>query len=473
MNKLFLWIIIIVGVIIIALVVGKQAGWIGKADGVKVTAEKVIKRSITEVVTASGKIYPEKEVKISPDISGEVVELGVSQEGDSVHRGQELAKIYADIYTTQRDQAAAQMDQQQAMVSNIRETLPGLKANMETDKRALDREKQLLDQKVVSVSEFETAQATYLTAQANYQAALQNVQGNIAGVASARANLSIAAKNLSRTTVVSPIDGVVSLLSIKKGERVVGNSMMAGTEMMRVADMSKIEAIVDVGENDIPKVQLGDTALIEVDAYNNRKFRGIVTQIASSVTTASGSTTTVSTNDVTNYKVHIRLSPDSYKDLIDPKHSRHFPFRPGMSASADIQTRTHKDVLSIPINAVATREKNTDNAVVGSTESADNSSGGDNGDNANNGNNNDDNKGETHSSGGDLDEVAFIVMPGDTVKKVKVHTDIQDINYIEIKDGLKEGDQVVTGPYSVVSKTMKGGVRIKVVPKDKLFEGKN
>jgi HlyD family secretion protein len=465
MNKLFLRIIIVVAVIIIALVVAKQAGWIGKQEGTKVTAEKVIRRNITEVVTASGKIYPEKEVKISPDISGEVVELGVSQEGDSVHKGQELAKIYADIYTTQRDQAAAQMDQQQAMVSNIRETLPGLKATMDNDKKALDREQQLLDQKVVSRSEFETAQSTYLTAQANYQAALQNVQGNIAGVASAKANLNIAAKNLSRTTVISPIDGVVSLLSIKKGERVVGNSMMAGTEMMRVADMSKIEAIVDVGENDIPKVQLGDTALIEVDAYNNRKFRGIVTQIASSVTTASGSTTTVSTNDVTNYKVHIRLSPDSYKDLIDPKHPRHFPFRPGMSASADIQTRTHINVVSIPINAVATREKNTDNAVVGNSEATDNSGNGDNGDNG------DDSKGDNHSAGGDLDEVAFIVMPGDTVKKVKVHTEIQDINYIEIKDGLKEGDQVVTGPYSVVSKTMKSGVRIKVVPKDKLFEG--
>lgn len=466
MNKVFLRIVIIVVVIIAVLVVAKQAGWIGKQDGTKVTAEKVIRRNITEIVTASGKIYPEKEVKISPDISGEVVELGVSQEGDSVHKGQELAKIYADIYTTQRDQAAAQMDQQEAMVSNIRETLPGLKATMDADKRALDREQQLLDQNVVSRSEFETAQATYLTAQANYEAALQNVQGNIAGVASAKANLNIAAKNLSRTTVVSPIDGVVSLLSIKKGERVVGNSMMAGTEMMRVADMSKIEAIVDVGENDIPKVQLGDTALIEVDAYNDRKFVGIVTQIASSVTTASGSTTTVSTNDVTNYKVHIRLSPDSYKNLIDPKRPRHFPFRPGMSASADIQTRTNLNVLSVPINAVATREKNTDNAVVGSTESSP-----DNSDNGDNNDNNGDSKNDSHTSGGDLDEVAFLVMPGDTVKKVKVHTGIQDINYIEIKDGLKEGDQVVTGPYSVVSKTMKSGMRIKIVPKDKLFDG--
>jgi HlyD family secretion protein len=465
MNKQLLRIIIGVVVLVLILVVLKATGVMGKEEGIKVSAEKAVRRNITEIVTASGKIYPEKEVKISPDVSGEVVDLNVTQEGDSVKKGQVLARIYADIYTTQRDQAAAQMDQQQALVSNMAAQLPGLKATMDVDKRSLDREKELLDQKVVSLSEYETAESTYKSALASYMAALQTVKGNVAGVASAKANLVVAAKSLSRTTVSSPIDGVVSLLSIKKGERVVGNSMMAGTEMMRVADMSKIEAIVDVGENDIPKVHLGDSALILVDAYNNRKFSGIVTQIASSVTTATGSTTTVSTNDVTNYKVHIRLSSDSYKDLIDPAHPKRFPFRPGMSASADIQTRTHPNVLSVPINAVATREKNTDNAVLGSTDASDNNGG--------NGDNKDDNKNDAKSttSSGDLDEVVFILQKGDTVKKVKVRTDIQDINYIEILDGLKEGDQVITGPYSVVSKSLKGGLQVKVVPKDKLFEG--
>ncbi len=455
MNKTLLWIIIGLVVLILALVLLKGA--LGGDSGTRVSAEKIVRRNITEIVTASGKVYPEKEVKISPDISGEVVELSVTQEGDSVHKGQELAKIYADIYTTQRDQAAAQMNQQQAMVSNLAETLPGLKATMDMNKRSLDREKQLLDQKVVSLSEYETAESSYKTSQANYLAALESVRGNKAGVASARANLDIAAKNLSRTTVTSPIDGVVSLLSIKRGERVVGNSMMAGTEMMRVADMSKIETIVDVGENDIPKVQLGDSALISVDAYNNRKFRGIVTQIASSVTNAAGvSTTTVSTNDVTNYKVHIRLMPDSYKDLMRP---RSFPFRPGMSASADIQTRTHPNVLSVPINAVAVREKGTDNAVLANSDDAAN----------------DNTKNDTRAqnvNAENLDEVVFLLQPGDTVRKVRVRTDIQDINYIEVVDGVKEGDQVITGPYSIVSKTLKGGQRVKVVPKDKLFEEK-
>ncbi len=456
MNKTLLIIIISVIGLVLLLVLMKG---LGKKDGTRVATEKVIKRNITEIVTASGKVYPEKEVKISPDISGEVVELNVLQEGDSVHKGQELAKIYADVYTTQRDQAAAQMNQQQALVSNMAEQLPGLKATMETAKKTFDRQKQLLDQKVISLSEYESSESSYRMAAANYMAALQTVRGNVAGVASAKANLTIAAKNLSRTTVESPIDGVVSLLSIKKGERVVGNSMMAGTEMMRVADMSKIETIVDVGENDIPKVHLGDSAIISVDAYSSRKFRGLVTQIASSVTTALGtSTTTVSTNDVTNYKVHIRLTPDSYKDLIDPAHPKSFPFRPGMSASADIQTRTHAQVLAVPINAVAVREKNTDNAVLGNTD--DNSS---------------DSKTDSHpvtTGSDDLDEVIFLVQPGDTVRKVRVRTDIQDINYIEVVDGVKEGDQVVVGPYSVVSKTMKGGQRITVVPKEKLFEAK-
>lgn len=461
MNKQLLRIIIGLVILIVVLVILKQAGVLGKDEGTRVSAEKVIRRDITEIVTASGKVYPEKEVKISPDISGEVVELMVTQEGDSVHKGQELARIYADIYTTQRDQAVAQMDQQEAMASNMSAQLPGLKATMDANKRTLDRQKQLLDQKVISLAEYEAAESSYKTSQASYMAALQSVRGNQAGVVSARANLNIAAKNLSRTTVTSPIDGVVSLLSIKKGERVVGNSMMAGTEMMRVADMSKIEAIVDVGENDIPKVHMGDSAFIEVDAYNARKFRGIVTQIASSVSTASGASTTVSTNDVTNYKVHIRLIPDSYKDLIDPKRPKSFPFRPGMSASADIQTRTHTNVLAVPINAVATREKGTDIAVL---------------DNSNNdpsttpANDNPDTK--PTASSGDMDEVVFLVQPGDTVRKVKVKTDIQDINYIEIKDGLKEGDQVITGPYSLVSKTLKGGMRVKVVPKEQLFEGK-
>jgi HlyD family secretion protein len=460
MNKKLLWTIISLIGIIILLVALKKGGAFGKDEGIKVSSEKVAKRTIIETVTASGKIYPEIEVKMSPDISGEIVELTV-QEGDSVKRGQELAKIYADIYTTQRNQASAQVNQQQALVSNISAQLPGLKATMDQTQSQYERQKKLLDQKVVSRYEYEQAENAYKTAQASYNAALQNVKGNIAGVASAQANLSIAAKNLSRATLVSPIDGVISLLSVKKGERVVGNSMMAGTEMMRVADMTKIEAIVDVGENDIPKVHLGDSAFIEVDAYNNRKFRGVVTQIASSVTTSAGTaSSSVSTNDVTNYKVHIRLSPESYKDLIDPSRPKTLVFRPGMTASADIQTKTHTNVLSVPINAVTTREKNSDK-VAGSANDT----------KKEDGDNNPDNKPASTYSG-DLDEVVFVLQSNGTVKKMKVKTDIQDINNIEVKSGLKEGDEVITGPYGTVSKILKEGTKVTVVPKEKLFETK-
>jgi HlyD family secretion protein len=455
MNKKLVWIIVSLLVVILLLVVLKRTGVIGKEEGINVSVEKVSKHDITEIVTASGKIYPEIEVKMSSDISGEIVELNVA-EGDSVRKGQQLAKIYADIYSNQRNQAAAQVNQQEAMVDNANAQLPGLKASLDAAEAQYNRQKTLLDQKVISLSEFETATTNYRTAQANLNAAQQNVHSNMASVASAKANLAIQAENVSRTTMVSPLNGVVSLLSVKKGERVVGNSMMAGTEMMRVADMNKIEAIVDVGENDIPKVQLGDSAIIEVDAFNNRKFKGVVTQIASSIVSTSASSTS-STNDVTNYKVHIRLDPASYKDLMDAKKPKSLIFRPGMTASADIQTKTHMDVLTVPINAVTTREKTAGSQAAEKDKKPVTDEFGD---------------AKKESSTGDLDEVVFLLQADKSVKQVSVKTDIQDINNIEIVAGLKLGDEVVTGPYGTVSKVLNNGTKVTVVDKDKLFEVK-
>jgi HlyD family secretion protein len=456
MKKKLVWIIVILFLIIVVLVLLKKGGVIGKQEGIKVSVEKVSARDITETVTASGKIYPEIEVKMSSDISGEIVELNVA-EGDSVHKGQQLAKIYADIYSNQRNQAAAQVNQQEAMVSNANAQLPGLKATMDAAQAQYDRQKTLLAQKVISLSEFETATTNLRTAQANYNAAEQSVHSNMAAVASAQANLAIQAENVSRTTITSPISGVVSLLSVKKGERVVGNSMMAGTEMMRVADMSKIEAIVDVGENDIPKVQLGDSAIVEVDAFNNRKFKGIVTQIASSIVSTAAATSSNSTNDVTNYKVHIRLDPSSYADLMLNKKPKSLVFRPGMTASADIQTKTHRSVVSVPINAVTTRFLTDKPTGKDATKPVD------------------DNNGDLKPvsvSGPTMDEVVFILQADKTVKQVKVKTDIQDINYIEVVSGLKEGEEIVTGPYGTVSKILNNGTKVIVVDKDKLFEVK-
>jgi HlyD family secretion protein len=451
------WIIIALVLLVVLLVALKSGGVIGKEEGLKVSTEKVVKRTIIETVNASGKVYPEVEVKISPDISGEIVELKYD-EGDSVKKGAVLARIYADIYSTQRNQAAAVVDQQQATVENSRAQLESLKSAQELAQRTYDRQKQLVADKVISAAEFEQAENTLRSAKANYNAALQNIRSGQASIAGAQASLERANKDLSRTAVLATMDGVVSLMNVKKGERVVGNSMMAGTEMMRIADLSVMEVQVDVGENDIPKVNMGDSALIEIDAYSNRKFKGIVTKIASSNTTAGSAAATATTNDVTNYKVHIRILPSSYKDLLDPSKPKKFPFRPGMNASADIQTTTKPNVIAASINAVTTREKGTDN--VANKEEKDKKP-------------EEGIQQETKTGiGSDLDEVVFVLQPGGTVKRVKVRTGIQDINYIEVLGGLKEGDEIITAPYNVISKTLKDGMKVKVVPADKLFEVK-
>jgi len=465
MNKKTKWILISVGILLVLLVVLSKTGVFGKDEGTKVTAEKVQRRTITEIVNASGKIYPEIEVKISPDISGEITELTVA-EGDTVKKGQLLARIYADIYSIQRDQAASGVAQSQSQVSNTQAQvanseagLEALKANMEQAQRNFDMQKKLFNDKVISQSEFNIAEASYRSAVANYNAGVQGIKGTMAtvqsakaGVQSAYANLQKANKDLGRTAIVAPMDGVVSLLSVKKGEKVAGNSFNVGTEMLRIADMSKIEIRVDVGENDVPKVKLGDSAIIDIDAYSDRKFKGIVTQIASSNNGASTQSALANTsNDVTQYKVYIRLLQESYVDLLG--HGT-FPFRPGMSASADIQTRTVANVLSVPINAVTTRDKNDSTKETSASKKK-----------------NDDASVKTNTPTlDDLEVVVFVKGADNKVKKVKVKTGIQDINNIEVKEGLKEGDEVISGPYDAVSKTLKAGAEVKVVDKKELFE---
>ena len=458
MNKKLYWIIGILLLLIVIMVVLKKKGVIGKEEGLKVTAEKVVKRTIIETVNASGKIYPEIEVKVSPDISGEIMELNVA-EGDSVHRGQILARIYADIYASQRDQAAAGVAQSQAQVSNSKAQLAALKATMDQAEVNYKRQKQLLEESVISKAEFEQADQAIKSARAQYDAAIEGIKGSQAFVQSAQAQLTRANKDVNRATLVAPMDGVVTLLAVKKGERVVGTAQMAGTEMMRVADLSVMEVRVSVGENDIPKVHLNDSALVEVDAYSNRKFKGIVTKIGSSNTTAAQSSQISSSTDVANYQVHIRLLPDSYKDLMGDGSSRNFPFRPGMNASADIQTKTHAGSLSLPINAVTTRNKKGESKPDKKKDEA----------------NNDEQKDEEvtaeASTDNDIEEVVFVLQKDKiNVKKIKVKTGIQDINYIEIEEGLKEGDEVITGPYNMVSKTLKEGTKVKVVKKEALFE---
>jgi HlyD family secretion protein len=458
MRKRFKWILLTIIGIIVIYFVGKAA--FGKKDtGEKVAVEKATKRTIVETVTASGQIYPEVEVKISPDIAGEVVELNV-MEGDSVRKGQVLARIFADIYALQRDEASSQVNQSQATVANSEAALDALNANLNQAKQAYDRNKSLYDQQVISKSELEQYETTLRSAQANFNAAQQNIRSLKAGVTSAQTGLTRANKDLGRTTLVAPMDGVISSLQVKRGERVAGNNFNVGTEMMTVADMSVLEVRVDVGENDIVKVNLGDSADIEVDAYNNRKFKGVVKEIASSTKSAT-SGQSAATNDVTNYEVRIRLDRASYEDLINPAKPKSFPFRPGMNASADIKTRRVDNALSVPITAVNARVKGSDQSI--SDKKQENA--------ASSGDDNDDTKPEASISN-ELEEVVFVLQPDNTVKKVVVKSGIQDINFIQLLSGLPEGAQVITGPYNAVSKTLKDGAKVTVVPKDKLFEKK-
>ncbi len=460
MSKKVKWILIGVGILLIGLLVLSKTGAFGKEEGLKVTAEKAKKVTITEVVSASGKIYPEVEVRISPDISGELTELTV-QEGDTVKKGQLLARIYADVYNIQKNQAAsgvaqsqAQVSSSQAQVNNAQAALDALKGQMEQAQRTYDMQKSLYDDKVISRNEFNVAEAALRSAKANYNASVQGIKGSQANVQSAQANvqsaqatLARANKDLGRTALVAPMDGIVSLLSVKKGEKVAGNSFNVGTEILRIADMNKIEVRVDVGENDIPKVKLGDTALITVEAYNKRKFKGIVTQVASSNNGAAAQTALGSGNtDVTQYKVHVRVLLESYSDLIGKGN---FPFKPGMTANTEIQTKTHKDVIAVPIIAVTTRDK-SDTAKAGSYKKATVNL-------------------DTKSTDDDLDIVVFVMQKDGTVKRTVVTTDIQDINNIEITSGLKEDEMVVTAPYEVVTKKLRTGEKVKVVDKKDLY----
>ncbi len=448
MNKKLIWISVSVFAVIVLLVGLKKAGVIGKEEGTEVTTEKVQLRTITESVNASGKVYPEIEVKVSPDISGEIVSLFV-EEGDSVKKGQLLAKIYADIYTSQRDQVSASVNQVKAQYENVKANLSGLRTVYENTKATNERYKKLFADKIVSRSEYEQTEQAYRSAESNYMGAKESIKSGEAQIQGVRAQLARAEKDLARTSILAPMDGIVSSMSVKKGERVVGTAQMAGTEMMRVADMKSIEVRVDVGENDITKVKIGDTALVEVDAYNNRKFKGIVYKIANPVSAAASALS--SSTEVANYKVHIRLLTESYQDLI--KENAKFPFRPGMTASADIQTKSKVNVISVPLNAVTTRDKEGQGKETKVSSNATSSTD------------------EPAKAEEELSEVVFVLQKDNKVKMVKVKTDIQDLNYIQV-EGVKVGDVIVTGPYSIVSKSLKDGALVKPVTKEKLFEEK-
>lgn len=444
MKKKTLWWIIggSVALLIILIVIGKLRG----DKGTKVAIEKAALHTITETVTASGKIYPETEVKISPEVSGEIIELNID-EGDSVKKGQLLVKINPAIYSSMVNQAEASLQQSRASASNTKEMMAQAESQYALSKATYDRNKKLYDDKVISALEFEQAEASYKSARATYEAAKASSSGGQYGVQGAAAGLSQARENLLRTTIFAPTSGIISQLKVKKGERVVGTAQMAGTEMLTIADMSRIEVRVDVSETDIAKVKIGDTTIIEADAYRNRKFTGIVSKISVSSSNISVSSLTggSSGDQVTNYTVHILILPSSYADLAATLSKGKFPFKPGMSAFVEIHTQRQENILSIPVNAVTTRDW-TDSMKK-----------------QNNANDND-----------DIRRVVFVY--NEKTKEVSMRditTGIQDNQYIHITNSLKEGEQVVTAPYGAIARLLKDKTKVTVVDKEKLFDTKD
>lgn len=444
-NKTLRYLLIAVGVLIVFAVIGKKAGWIGKEEGTNVTVVKSSQRTIIETVSANGRIQPETEVKISSDVSGEVRELYV-KEGDSVVAGKVLARIDPELYQSALDRSEASLNNTRAALATSRARLAQSEARFQEVSAAYERNKKMYEQKLISDAEFETAKSTYINAKAELEAGKQSIIAAEYNVKSFEASLKEARKNLSRTTIVAPVSGIISKLSVEQGERVVGTMQMTGTEMMRIANLNDMEVSVDVNENDIIKVGLHDTADIEVDAYPNRKFKGIVTEVANSATTSLQTTS----DQVTNFVVKIRILRSSYEDLTRKFGKRKSVFRPGMSASVDIHTEHVENVLSVPIEAVTVRAK----AALDTTAK-------------------EDEKPAPKSTLETKDEIEVVfIQNGEKASIRKVKTGVQDDKYIQILEGLKTEEPVISGPYSVVSKTLKHGDLIKVVTKDQLFEAK-
>jgi len=428
------WIIGFVLLVVVVLLVGKKKGWFGKDLTLKVATEKVEIRDITEIITANGKLKPQIEVKISPEVPGEIIELPV-KEGNKVKKGDLLVVIKPDIYQSSLSRIEASLNTQKARLAQAEAQLIEKELNYQ-------RDKQLLEKKTIPKSEFETVESAWKVALSEVQAARYSVK-------SAESSVREAAENLTKTKIFSPIDGTVSKLNVEKGEKVVGTNQFAGTELMTVADLATMEVKVEVNENDIVKVQKNDTAIIEIDAYLKRKFKGFVTEIAS-----SANVTGTSVDQVTNFNVKILLLTKSYQDLIE-KDTIKYPFLPGMSATVEIHTDTRKGIISVPIQAVTTRG---DDGTVKKVKDQVEKEGVSN-----------TNVKEVAPKEPEQHETVFVVR-NKLAWKVKVKTGIQDNTRIEISDGLKVGDEVIVAPYGLISKTLKDSTSVEVVKIEDLYQ---
>ncbi|MGB3546000.1 MAG: efflux RND transporter periplasmic adaptor subunit [Saprospiraceae bacterium] len=445
-------IIILVAIIVLAVLAVVILGGRNE-DGIRVFTTEVGNRTIQEKVSASGKVFPQTEVKISSDVSGEVVELYV-EEGDSVVVGQLLAKIDADAFQSQVQRGVAQVNNSKAQVANSRAQLAAqvaqreqIEAQLTNAREVQKRNAQLRKEGVISQADFDLSLANLQGLEANYKAAASNIKSAEEsiraagyGVESSEASLAELRTSLRRTTIYAPSGGVISLLNVEQGERVVGTMQMTGTEMMRIANLNAMEVRVEVSENDVPRVTLGDEVEVEIDAYLNRKFKGKVTQIANSSTSAATAAgAALNSDQVTNFEVRINLLPESYADLVTS--DKPYPFRPGMSAGVEILTETRDQVLTVPIQCVTTREIEEE-------------------------------EGSEPAAGVDeLEEIVFVIS-ADTVRRQAVTTGLQDDTYIEILSGLAAGDKVVKGPYTAVSRQLKAGSVAKVEDEDSFYEEK-
>ncbi|WP_295671600.1 efflux RND transporter periplasmic adaptor subunit [uncultured Mucilaginibacter sp.] len=447
MGKTTKYILISLGAVILILILLKVTGVIGKPDVTQVATEKAAVRDINETVSASGKIKPHIEVKISPEVSGEVVELPI-KEGEVVKKGELLCKIRPDILQSQYDRAEAANNTQKASIGNAKQMLAQSQATFDNQASIYKRDKALYDNKVITTAEFEAAKASYDGAKAALEAAKQNVIGSTYGLAQSQASVKEAADNLVKTTIYSPVDGVVSKLSIQKGERVLGTQQFAGTEIMTISDLSQLDVNVDVNENDINRIQLGDSSKIQVDAFLGKTFAGVVSEIGSSANVVG-----TNADQVTNFTVKVRISPASYQNLLIKSAENPNPFRPGLTATVDINTN-HAKSLSVPIQSVTTREQKKMVTTVNSNNSTNTAT-------------TDDNSTKTKIAAV-VKEYVFVYAAG-KVKQVQVTTGIQDDSYIRILSGLKDGDEVVSAPFATIGKILNDGMVVKKVDKSKLF----
>lgn len=396
--------------------------------GVEVTSESATLQTIIETVTASGKINPEKEIKISSDVSGEIIFLSV-KEGDAVSKGQLLAKVKPDNYQALLEQTMANVNNSKANVSNAKARQKQIEAQLENAKTAFDRAKELYEVKALSKQEYEQAQVAFKTAQAEAEAAKYTIEGAQFAVQGAEASVKDARNNINKTAIYAPTSGKISFLGVEQGEKVVGTLQMSGTEMMRIADLDKLEIRVDVSENEIIKVKLGDEADIEVDAYIGKKFKGVVTEVSSSSKGMGALAGAISNEQSTNYVVKIKLLSSSYSYLLAENP---IPFRPGMSATVEINTKKVSQVIAVPIQAVTTRI-------------------------------------DKDKPDSEPKEVVFVIEEG-KVKMKYVETGIQNDTYIQILSGIKKGEVLVIGPYDLLSKDLEEGDIVTVIDKKKQAE---